>query len=263
MQDQVARARMTGLHAAIGCALLLTSTHAVADPAPPPQPAAGPTSPAPVEEVPLVPEPTSTTSIASPEGFRLNADISRAPPPPSHLVYFQYGVAFNSESVLSAGGICNAAGSPCILGSGGGITIRGGWRNSGSLYFGFAYEITKQDPNKLYRIALLQQARAEGRYYFTTARVTEPYLAASLGLSGYGNQWSIDTWGPGGSLGAGVEYQVSRTTVVGISLDYRLLWFSRFTDTAGTNRDPGVAQLLGLNLVLEQRTADLRAGKKD
>ena len=255
--------RTTGLRAAIGCALLLLSGEAVADDRPPPQPAAGAGSPAPVEQAPLHVEPTSTTSIASPEGLRLNADISRTPPPPSHLVYFQYGVAFNSESVLSAGGICNAAGTPCILGSGGGITIRGGWRNSGSLYFGFAYELTKQDPNKLYRIALLQQARAEGRYYFTTARVTEPYLSGSLGLSGYGNQWSIDTWGPGGSLGAGIEYQVSRTTVVGISLDYRLLWFNRFTDTAGTNRDPGVAQLLGLNLVLEQRTADLRAGKND
>ena len=198
--------------------------------------------------------------LVAPANDRLTQDITRAPPPPSHLVYFQYGVAFNSETVISAGPMCRNTGIACVLGSGGGITVRGGWRNSGALYFGFAYELTKQDPNKLYRIALLQQARAEGRYYIATARVTEPYLAAGLGLSGYGNQWSVDTWGPGGSVGGGVEYQLSRTTVVGVSVDYRILYFGRFTDTAQVDRAPGVAQLFGFNLVLEQRNASLRAG---
>ena len=221
-------------------------------------PVAGPTSLAQPDAPAAEP---ATPPPAFPTNDRLTQDITRAPPPPSHLVYFQYGVAFNAESVISAGAMCNNTGIACVLGSGGGITVRGGWRNSGALYFGFAYELTKQDPNKLYRIALLQQARAEGRYYIGTARVTEPYLSASLGLSGYGNQWSIDTWGPGGSLGAGVEYQLSRTTVVGVSVDYRLLYFSRFTDTAQTDRAPGVAQLFGLNLVLEQRDASLRAGQ--
>jgi hypothetical protein len=178
-------------------------------------------------------------------------------------VYFQYGVAFATEQVLAAGPICDDTSVPCILGAGGGIVVRGGWRSTGPLYLGGAYELTKQDPNKLYRIALLQQARAEGRYYFMTARVTEPYAAVSLGVSGYGNEWSIDTWGPGGSLGAGLEYQITRRTVVGLALAYRLLYFSRFTDTAGSERHPGVAQLLGLDLVLEQRDAVVREGADD
>jgi hypothetical protein len=193
------------------------------------------------------------------ENTRLAQDLERAAPPPPSVVYFQYGVAFTTEQVLSPGPICDNANIPCVLGAGGGIVVRGGWRSNGPLYIGAAYELTKQDPNKLYRIALLQQARAEGRYYFTTARVTEPYATVGAGVSGYGNEWAIDTWGPGGSVGAGVEYQITRRTVVGLALNYRLLWFSRFTDTAGAARAAGFAQLLGLDLVLEQRDAIVRS----
>jgi hypothetical protein len=188
-------------------------------------------------------------------------DIEAAPPPPSQVFFFQYGVAFAAEQVVSAGPICDAAGVPCILGTGGGIVVRGGWRSSGPLYLGAAYELTKQDPNKLYRIALLQQARAEARYYFSSAREVSPYAMGTAGVAGYGNEWDIDTWGPGGSLGAGLEYQITRRTVVGLAFAYRLLYFQRFTDTAGTDRSPGIAQLLGLDLVLEQRDALLRASE--
>jgi hypothetical protein len=197
------------------------------------------------------------------ENARLTKDLETAPPPPSHIVYFQYGVAFAAEQVISAGPICGSAALPCVLGSGGGIVVRGGWRSSGPLYLGGAYEVTKQDANKLYRLGLLQQARAEGRYYLMTARVTEPYATFGAGVAGYGNQWGIDTWGPMGSIGAGLEYQVTRQTVVGIALGYRLVYFSRFTDTAGAARDGGFGQLLGLDLVLEQRGTLVRAGADD
>lgn len=195
------------------------------------------------------PAPDDTT-----ENVRVSRDIERAPPPPQDLFFLQYGVAFTTEQVVAAGPICDAA-APCVIGPGGGIAIRAGWRQNGPLYLGGAYELTKQDPNKLYRIALLQQARFEARYYFATARVTEPYVAASAGVSGYGNEWSIDSWGPSGSLGGGFEYQITRRTVVGLALAYRLLYLSGFVDTARTPRDGGVAQLMGLDLVLEQRDA--------
>lgn len=188
------------------------------------------------------------------DSARLAQDLEKAPPPPTHVVYLQYGVAFTTEQVISAGGICSTA-APCVLGAGGGIVVRAGWRSTGPFYLGGAYELTKQDPNKLYRIALLQQARVEGRYYFMTARVTEPYMSLGLGVAGYGNEWAIDTWGPAGSLGFGVEYQITRRTVVGVALAYRTLYFNSFTDTAGTPRDGGIAQLFGLDLVLEQRDA--------
>ncbi len=223
-----------------------------------------PPSPDAQEPVVTSPEPAATGPGApSPENVRLARDLESAPPPPSHVVYFQYGVAFATEQIVAPGPICDNPSVPCILGAGGGIAVRAGWRSSGPLYLGGAYELTKQDPNKLYRIALLQQARAEGRYYFMTARVTEPYASVSAGVAGYGNEWAIDTWGPGGSIGGGIEYQITRRTVVGLALAYRLLYFGRFTDTAGARRDPGLAQLFGIDLVLEQRDAIVRSGADD
>ena len=144
------------------------------------------------QTAPATPQPVSTAAEPAepraPENARLARDLESAPPPPSHVVYFQYGVAFATEQVIAPGPICDNESIPCILGAGGGIAVRAGWRSSGPIYLGGAYELTKQDPNKLYRIALLQQARAEGRYYFMTARVTEPYAAVSVGVAGYGNE---------------------------------------------------------------------------
>lgn len=203
----------------------------------------GPPSGTPVAPTPAV-DPAADTKLDVIEGTN---------PPPTNIVYFQYGVALAAEVVASAGPICDTPAAPCILGPGGGIAVRAGWRGAGPIYLGGAYEVTKQDPSKLYRLALLQQARAEGRYYFMNARVTEPYAALGLGVAGYGNEWGVDTWGPGGSLGFGVEYQVSQRTVIGMALNYRLIYFSRFTDTSGAARDAGIAQLVGFDFVLEQR----------
>lgn len=206
------------------------------------------------------PGPKQVTPPVTNDTTRLTKDLETAPPPPSSIVYFQYGVAFAAEQVVSAGPMCRSSAVPCVLGSGGGIVARGGWRSSGPLYLGLAYEMTKQDASKLYRLGLLQQARVEGRYYLMTARVTEPYVLAGAGVGGYGNQWSVDTWGPMGTIGAGLEYQITRQTVVGVAIAYRLLYFNRFTDTAGTAREGGIGQLFGLDLVLEQRGTLLRAG---
>lgn len=174
-------------------------------------------------------------------------------PPPSNVIYLQYGLAVTAEVPTARGPICDSANAPCILGPGGGVAIRIGGRDAGPLYFGIAYEVSKQDPNKLYRLALMQQARLEGRYYWVTGRETEPYLHLALGLSSYGNEWGIDTWGPGGTIGLGFERQITRRTVAGIALGYRLLWWHSFTDTSGAPRQAGLAQMFGLDFVLEQR----------
>ena len=161
-------------------------------------------------------------------------DLQNALPPPTNVVYLQYGVALTAETVSAAGPICDNVAVPCILGPGGGVAVRVGWRGTGALYFGGAYELSKQDPNKLLRLAILQQVRAEGRYYFVSGRDTEPYLSTGLGLAGYGNEWGVDTWGPAAFLGLGLETQITRRTVVGVALAYRLLYFQRFTDTRGS-----------------------------
>ena len=76
-------------------------------------------------------------------------------PPDTRRPFIQYGIAFTIEDVLAAGPICSN--SPCILGSGGGIAGRGGFRGSERLYIGGSYELSKQEPNKLYLLGILQQ----------------------------------------------------------------------------------------------------------
>jgi hypothetical protein len=176
--------------------------------------------------------------------------------PPLELRYLQYGVALTAELVTAPGPICggpSAMGAPCILGSGGGLAGRAGYRFPGAWYFGGSYEFSKQDPSQLYRLAILQQLRAEARYYIVTSRATEPYLSASAGAFGYGNAWGVDLWGPMASLGAGVEFQITRTRVIGLGLTYRLLYTTPFTDSGNTHRDAGIAQIFGIDIVLEAR----------
>jgi hypothetical protein len=200
---------------------------------------------------PAVADPTAPPG--SEPATRPLVDLQSALPPPTNIVYLQYGVAFTAEVVTAAGPICDNVSVPCILGPGGGVAIRAGWRGTGAIYLGGAYELSKQDPNKLLRLAILQQARFEGRYYFVSGRDIEPYLASGAGVAGYGNEWGVDTWGPTAFLGAGVEAQITRRTVVGLAFNYRFLYFQKFQDTTGADRTAGVAQLFGLDLVLEQR----------
>lgn len=229
---------------ALGC--VIGSCHTDAARAETGRAATPPTAPAPHDGYPV------SSGETQGKSHRL-IDLERAPPPPTNVVYLQYGVAFTAEVVTAAGGICNNVTVPCILGTGGGITIRAGWRGTGALYLGGAYSFSKQDPNKLLRLAILQQARAEARYYLATGRVVEPYGTIGLGIAGYGSEWAVNTYGPTGFVGVGLEAQVTRRIVVGIALAYRLLRFKSFTDSSGADRDGGLARFVGLDFVLEQR----------
>jgi hypothetical protein len=195
----------------------------------------------------------TTNDNGADEAPRPLVDLANAPPPPTNVVYVQYGVAITAEVVSAAGPICDNVSVPCILGPGGGVAARLGWRGVGAWYLGGAYEFSKQDPNKLLRLAILQQARAEARYYFVSGRDAEAGRKVRLGVAGYGNEWGVDTWGPAGFLGLGLETQITRRTVIGVALAYRLLYFQQFTDTTGAPRSAGLAQLIGLDFVLEQR----------
>jgi hypothetical protein len=175
-------------------------------------------------------------------------------PPPTGNTFAQYGVAFTTEVVATPGRMCSSPMNPCILGSGGGIVFpRIGWRDAGPWYIGGAYELSKQDANTLYRLAILQQLRGEARYYFLSGQILTPFVGASAGVAGYGDEWALDTFGPEGAVTLGVEAQVSRGTVVGLALNYRAMYFHPFVDSSGAARDGSVAQLWGLDIQLEVR----------
>jgi hypothetical protein len=187
----------------------------------------------------------SAGSVANdPDGAPTEEPANIAPTTP----LIQYGVAFTVEQVISAGPLCV---EPCILSSGGGIAIRVGHRTTGPLYYGLAYELSKQGSNNIYRLGILQQLRFEGRYYIETGRVTQPFLQAGAGVVGYGNEWGIETRGPMLSAGAGAQVQIARDVVLGIGLAYRALLLSSFVDSAGAARGGGVASVLGVDFQLE------------
>jgi hypothetical protein len=179
----------------------------------------------------------------------------------------QYGVALAAEGVASAGPICKEAAflsplfsplttapSNCILGSGGGISARAGWRPSEVLYLGGAYEMTKQDPNQLYRLGILQQVRFEARRYFPNGREGTPFVLLTGGVHGYGNEWGIDTWGLDAAAGGGLEVELGGP-VLDLSLAYRAMYFRAWTDTSEIPHDSGVAQFLSFEIAIEAKDA--------
>jgi hypothetical protein len=174
-------------------------------------------------------------------------------PPDTRRAYLQYGLAFTIEDVLSAGPICPT--TPCILGSGGGIAVRVGFRPTERLYIGGTYELSKQEPNKLYLLGILQQVRGEGRLYFPTGNRVTPFALAGAGVAGYGNEWDVDTWGPSAELGGGAEVQLSGGSLVALSLLYRPIYLRSFVDSSTSTHDSGIAQFLGVELAVEAQDA--------
>ena len=185
---------------------------------------------------------------------------SRPRPPPLHVEYVQYGVAFATETAISPGATCpdpQAAPTPpkpCILGSGGGLAIRGGYRNPGPWYIGGAYEFTKMDSSNLYRLGIFQQLRAEMRYMPDIGYRASPYLQWGAGAVFYGNEWGAETGGGLLFAGFGVEIELSRLAVVGFGLVYRPTLLAAWKDSAGQERPLGVAQFVGVDLLLEVRS---------
>jgi hypothetical protein len=181
------------------------------------------------------------------------AAVTSPKPPPLHVEYAQYGVALTAEMNIDAGAACTSA-EPCILGSGGGLAIRGGYRSPGPWYIGGAYEFVKMDSSNLYRLGIFQQLRAEMRYLPDIGYRASPYVSWGLGAVGYGNEWGVETGGGVVTVGAGVEVEASRLAVLGIGLSYRPVLLAGWTDTAGIQRDTALVQFFSLDLVLEARS---------
>ncbi len=197
----------------------------------------------------------ATTAFEAPARADTQPDI----PPPTTTEYLQYGVGLVVETMASAGDVCpNHAPTPCILGSGLGLAIRAGYRSQGSWYAGGAYEVSRHDPNNLLRLAILQQLRGEVRYYFDRGARLTPALAGGLGATVYGNEFGAETGGLTLYLGAMAEFQLSRTTVIGMGAGYRPLLLRGWTDSAGQRRADrylgfGLAHAVSLEFTLELR----------
>lgn len=175
-----------------------------------------------------------------------------AVPPPSGHAYVQYGVALAAETVISSGAICSLVPNNCVFGLGGGLAVRVGWRPNDELYVGGVYEVSKQDPNQLYPLGILQQVRAEGRRYFLTGREVTPFLLVGAGVAGYGNEWSVDTWGPTGTVGGGIEVGLGGPVLL-VSAAYRPMYFRSWVIPTDNQLQSGIVHFVGLDVAVEAK----------
>jgi hypothetical protein len=173
--------------------------------------------------------------------------------------YLQYGLALAAEAVASPGGVCPPDSvNPCILGSGWGLGVRFGYRARDPWFVGGAYEFSRHDSSNLLRLAILQQFRAEGRFYFDRGARTTGFVTAAAGFHLYGNEWSASTAGPLAAVGGGVELELSPSTTLGSIVSYRLLVPRRWVDGAGVERANqflgfGFSHLVSLEVTFEVR----------
>ena len=180
-------------------------------------------------------------------------------PPPTSVEYMQYGVSLHTLTLLDGGAVCPVdAPTPCILGSGGGLGLRVGYRSRGPFYLGASFQLSRLNSSNLLRLAILQRLTAEGRYYFDRGNRLTPYLLGGLGGAIYGNEWGASSGGAAFSFGVGLEYQISERTVVTLLPTYQPILFRRFYDSTGQERASGLlgfglAHWLAVQIIIEAR----------
>jgi hypothetical protein len=162
----------------------------------------------------------------------------------------QFGIAVAGKFAL-ASPFCRSD-ATCILGSGAGIAVRVGHAFRERWYLGGGYDFSKHNASLLYRLAILQQVRAEGRYQYPLSRSWFLVPFASAGVAGYGNEWSIQTWGPSLTIGAAAEAHVG-SSVVGLGFSWQAMYLQRLEDPGRTGAyfEAGVPQFFSLELRLE------------
>jgi hypothetical protein len=201
---------------------------------------------------PEAPVRTARAELPSPG---VGAAEGEAPkPPPLHIDYVSYGVAVTADILADSGATCDEDVGPCILGSGGGLALRGGYRSPGPWYIGGAYQFSKTSSANIYRLGSLQQLRVEMRYMLDMGYRTSPYATWGLGGVLYGNEWGAETGGGTAFGGIGMEVQLSRLALLGLGLHYQPVVLVQFDDSAGYHRDSGMAQYLRFELQLEIRS---------
>jgi hypothetical protein len=193
-----------------------------------------------------------------PEAVEAPVAIPQAPegprPPPLHIDYVTYGIAVSGDFLVAPGATCRDEDTPCILGSGGGLVLRGGYRSPGPWWIGGAYQFSTTNSSNLYRLGTLQQLRAEMRYTLDFGYRTSPYATWGLGGVVYGNEFGVETGGGTAFLGLGFQMQLSRLATVGGAAYYQPMVFAGFEDTANFDRATGVAHYMRVELQVELRS---------
>jgi hypothetical protein len=201
------------------------------------------------EPPPAAPPVQSPASAFSTAGGPVASPESRL-----HTGSLQYGAGLTAEMLTSAGPICSGApDAPCVVGSGGGLVVRFGYRFHAPFHVGAAYECAKLDAHKTIVLPILQQLRAETRVFVPGLSPHSPFLVFGAGAAGYGGEWSVQTFGAMLLAGVGLEWHLAETTVLTTALTYRPMVLKAWADPTGQSRPSGVVSLVGLEISVEQR----------
>lgn len=176
-------------------------------------------------------------------------------PYPSVGRYVTYSIGFPVEALLDPGVVCAHALERCMIGGGGGIALGAAYRDGGTS-LGAVYEVTFHDSHSIYQRGVLEQIRGEWALHSRSPLIFEgvqPFLSAGAGFAVYGDSWAIATYGPIGSLGAGIEIELGVKLTATASLAYRPIYFKRFSDASGQERPAGFVHFLGFNFGLQLR----------
>ena len=197
-----------------------------------------------------LPDGLPASPSASPSASADTAQLSDAPggfptaltPPNLRQHYLRYGVGLGGEFVLATGQICpDPAPIPCILGSGGGVSVHVGYRSRSNWYLGGAYGFSEQASDNLLRLAILQRLQFEAQRYLTRGNRVNPFLLMNVGLALYGNEWAASTWGVVMSSGVGADFEVNQDTLIGLNVVYQPLLLRNWQDAAGNTFADGLA----------------------
>ena len=78
-----------------------------------------------------------------------------------------------------------------------------------------------------------------------------PFLLLGAGVGGYGNEWSVDTWGPTGTLGAGIEIELGGPVLL-VSAAYRPMYFHSWV-VSSNDLQSGIVHFVGLDIAVEAK----------
>ncbi len=258
--------RATAILAAVTCAGLSLGARAGSATAEAPSTTARSSGPAP-SATPADAAPDSASSAAASASAVPRVDLwadtgngSHNPragldPYPSVGRYVTYSIGFPVEALLDPGPPCSHAVERCMIGGGGGIALGAAYRDGGTS-LGAVYEVTFHDSHSIYQRGVLEQIRGEWALHSRTSLIVEgvqPFLSAGAGFAVYGDNWAIATYGPTGSLGAGIEIELGVKLTATAALAYRPIYFKRFSDASGQERTAGFVHFLGLNFGLQLR----------
>jgi hypothetical protein len=197
--------------------------------------------------------PDAAPGSASVSAFATPGGESASPESRLRAGSLQYGAGLTAEMLASSGAMCSETGdAPCVVGSGGGLTVRFGYRFHAPVFFGAAYECSKLDAHKAIVLPILQQLRGETRLFVPGLLPHAPFFAVGAGAVGYGGEWSVQTYGGMLLGGLGVEWRLSRSTVFTTALTYRPILLKAWVDPTGQARPAGVMSLVAFELSVEQ-----------